>query len=217
MTDTSAALHGEEKVTTQHISNGMILEEARSGSATSEESLRKKDNAEGPNEDVYVSHGEIHFQNLKWWQCGMVMVAETISLGILSLPSVLSIVGLVPGFILILGLGIFASYSGYVIGQFKNRYPHVDSMADAFQILCKPLGFPRVGREIGGAGQTGFLIFSMGSHILTWIICFNEITGHATCNIVWGVIALVVFWLFDLPRTLKNVSYLSIACEYNRF
>lgn len=54
-----------------------------------------------------------------------VMIAETISLGILSLPSVLATVGLVPGFLLILGLGIIATYSGYVIGQFKERYPWV--------------------------------------------------------------------------------------------
>jgi hypothetical protein len=53
------------------------------------------------------------------------MIAETISLGILSLPSVLATVGLVPGFLLIFGLGIIATYSGYVIGQFKERYPWV--------------------------------------------------------------------------------------------
>jgi amino acid permease len=53
------------------------------------------------------------------------MIAETISLGILSLPSVLATVGLVPGFLLIFGLGVIATYSGYVIGQFKERYPWV--------------------------------------------------------------------------------------------
>ena len=55
------------------------------------------------------------------------MIAETISLGILSLPSVLATVGLVPGFLLVLGLGIIATYSGFVIGQFKEAYPWVCS------------------------------------------------------------------------------------------
>lgn len=49
----------------------------------------------------------------------MIMIAETISLGILSLPSVLATIGMVPGVILIAGLGILATYTGYVIGQFK--------------------------------------------------------------------------------------------------
>jgi amino acid permease len=53
------------------------------------------------------------------------MIAETISLGILSLPSVLATVGMVPGAILIIGLGVIATYSGYVIGQFKAAHPWV--------------------------------------------------------------------------------------------
>jgi hypothetical protein len=86
-------------------------------------------------------------------------------------------------------------------------------MADAFEILFKPLGMPRFGREFGGAAQTIFLIFSMGSHILTWTICFSTLTNHATCNMVWGVVALILFWIFDLPRTLRKVSWFSIACK----
>ena len=42
------------------------------------------------------------------------MIAETISLGILSLPSVLARIGLVPGLSLIVGLGIIATYTGWV-------------------------------------------------------------------------------------------------------
>jgi amino acid permease len=133
------------------------------------------------------------------------MIAETVSLGILSLPSVLSTIGMVPGVLLIAGLGILATYTGYVFWQFKMAYPHVHNMADAGEILGG-----RIGREVGGAAQTIFLIFSMGSHVLTFTIAFNAITSHATCTIVWGVIGLVVFFLLTLPRTLKRVSYLSI-------
>jgi hypothetical protein len=191
----------------------------RSASHESQNS-EKKDEEKLPDpcqDDASVACGDIKFKSLEWWQCGMIMIAETVSLGILSLPSVLSTVGLIPGFILILGLGIFATYSGYAIGQFKDNYPNVQSMGDAFEILCKPLGFPNVGKEIGGGAQTLFLVFSMAGHILTWIICFNAITDHAVCNVVWGIIALIVFWLFDLPRTLRNMSYWSIACKYFSF
>lgn len=93
----------------------------------------------------------------------MIMIAETISLGILSLPSVLAAIGIVPGLILIIGLGALATYTGYVLGQFKMRYPHVHSMADAGEILMAPLGMPRFGKEFFGAAQTIFLIFSVGS------------------------------------------------------
>ena len=39
----------------------------------------------------------------------------------------------------------------------------------------------------------------------------STITSGATYTLVWGVIGLIVFWLFDLPRTLKKVSWLSVA------
>lgn len=53
----------------------------------------------------------------------------------------------------------------------------VHNMADAGEVLAGP-----VGREIGGAAQTIFLIFVMGSHILTFMIAMNAITAHATCE-----------------------------------
>lgn len=115
---------------------------------------------------------EVKYRTMTWWQVSAVMIAETISLGILSLPSVLSTVGMVPGVILIAGLGILATYTGYVLGQFKMAYPHVHNMADAGEVL---LG--RFGREFFGAAQTIFLIFSMASHVLTFTIAFNAITG----------------------------------------
>ncbi|KAF2661538.1 amino acid transporter [Lophiostoma macrostomum CBS 122681] len=149
---------------------------------------------------------EIKYRTLRWWQAAFIMIAETISLGILSLPSALAAVGIVPGVVLILGLGGLATYTGYVLGQFKMAYPHVHNMADAGEVLAGP-----VGREVGGAAQTIFLIFVMGSHILTFAIAMNSITGHATCTIAWGVVGFVVLWLCTLPRTLKKVSYLSIA------
>jgi amino acid permease len=49
------------------------------------------------------------------------MIAETISLGILSLPSVLARIGLVPGLILIVGLGIVATYTGWVCHFAKSN------------------------------------------------------------------------------------------------
>lgn len=74
-----------------------------------------------------------------------------------------------------------------------------------------PIGCGKIFREVIGAAQVVFLIFVMGSHVLTWTIMLNVITGHATCTIVWSVIGLVLFWLLDLPRTLRSVSWLSIV------
>ncbi|KAG9678998.1 amino acid transporter, partial [Aureobasidium melanogenum] len=178
----------------------------RKNSAYEDPFARKESVDEGDIEDA-----EIDYQSMEWWQAAMIMIAETISLGILSLPSVLARIGLVPGLILLVGLGIIATYTGWVIGQFRMKYPWVVSFADAGEILFKPLKMGAIGREVFGAAQTIFLIFTMASHILTWTICLNTITNSATCTIVWAVIGLVLFFIFDLPRTLKKVSFMSIA------
>lgn len=152
------------------------------------------------------TNAEVKYKTLEWWQAGMIMIAETISLGILSLPSVLAAIGLVPGVILIAGLGIVATYTGFVLGQFKLAYPHVHNMADAGEVLLGP-----VGRELFGLAQILFLVFVMGSHILTFSIMLNTVSNHGTCSIVFGVVGLIVSLVCTMPRTLLKVSYLSIA------
>jgi len=134
------------------------------------------------------------------------MVAETISLGILSLPQAMSTVGVIPGLVLLLGLGAFASYSGIVIGQFKLRHPHIHTMECAGRVL-----FGKWGARIIGTGQYLFYIFVMGGHILTFAICMNKLTGRYVCTIVWMVIGMILSLLCTLPRTLKNLSFYSIA------
>lgn len=53
------------------------------------------------------------------------MIAENISLGILSLPAVVAKIGLVGAMTAIVLLGLFTTYSGYVLWQFRMKYPQV--------------------------------------------------------------------------------------------
>ncbi|KAI9376101.1 transmembrane amino acid transporter protein-domain-containing protein [Aspergillus egyptiacus] len=151
-------------------------------------------------------NAEIKYKVLDWWQAGFLMVAETVSIGILSLPSVVATLGLVPAIILIVAIGLMSTYTGYTIGQFRWAYPHVQSMADAGEVL---LG--KFGREFLGMGQLLLIIFIMASHILTFTVAMNTITDHGTCTIVFGVVGLVISYVLSLPRTSANVSYMSIA------
>lgn len=58
------------------------------------------------------------------------MLAENVSLGILALPQALAILGIVPGMLCICLLGIVATYTGYLIGEFKLAHPSVQLHAD---------------------------------------------------------------------------------------
>lgn len=97
------------------------------------------------------------------------------------------------------------------MGQFKLRYPQVHNMADVGEIL---LG--RFGRELLGNAQLVILIFVAGSHLLTWNIMMKTITDHATCTVVFGVVGMILSIILAIPRTLQKVSWMSIACKYQR-
>ncbi|KAE8306362.1 neutral amino acid permease [Aspergillus transmontanensis] len=168
----------------------------------------KRDIMAGQVQDAFGSEedAEIKYKTLTWWQCGLLMICESVSLGVLSLPAAVATLGFVPGVILIVGLGILALYTGYNIGLFRQRYPHIQSLADAGEIL---LG--RFGRELFGLGQFLFCIFVMGSHILTFRVMMNTITEHGTCSIVFSVVGMLISMVLSIPRTMKGMTWVSFA------
>lgn len=109
--------------------------------------------------------------------------------------------------VLIIGLGLLATYTGYVIGQFHQAYPHIQNLADAGDVLMGAFG-----RELFGIGQLLFSIFIMGSHILTFSVMMNTITEHGTCTMVFTTVGFVICMVCSLPRTMKNMTYISGVC-----
>ena len=87
-------------------------------------------------------------------------------------------------------------------------YVQIINYADIGGVLLGPIG-----KEVFGAAYIIYMIFCMASHILTFTIALNVLTGHATCTIVWGAVGVVIFTILSIPRTLKNISFLSIVCK----
>ncbi|KAJ5112974.1 Amino acid transporter transmembrane [Penicillium angulare] len=147
---------------------------------------------------------EIKYKTMAWWQAGMIMIAETISLGILALPKALSTLGPFPGVAAILGIGLISTYTGYTIGQLKQRFMQIHSMADAGDLLMG-----RHGSRVLGIAQLLFFVFVMGSHILTFSIMMNALTEHSNCTILYASIGVLVSFVLTLPRRLERLSHLS--------
>lgn len=51
----------------------------------------------------------------------------------------------------------------------------------------------------------------MASHVLTFSIMMNVTTDHKFCTIIFMVMGMVISFIFTIPRTLKGMSYLSMA------
>jgi amino acid permease len=139
------------------------------------------------------------------------MIAETVSLGILSLPAVVATLGLAPGIVVMVLMGVLSTYAGLVMGEFRKQYPWVQSFGDAGEVMGRSIGMGKAFQEVFGWAQTIFQIFVMGSHLLTWTICMNTLTNGSTCTIVWGVVGLAIFWALNTPRTLKAAGWYSFV------
>lgn len=60
---------------------------------------------------------------MSWPLVAVLMIAEIVSNGMLSLPSSLAVVGIVPGVIVIVFLGVFATFTSWLLIQFKLHHP----------------------------------------------------------------------------------------------
>lgn len=136
------------------------------------------------------------------------MLAENVSLGVLALPQALAVLGILPGMLCICFLGIIATYTGYLVGEFKLAHPSVQSYADCGQLMSG-----RIAHEAIAVAQVLVLIFIMGAHIVTFAVAMNAMTNHSTCTIIFSVIGLFVSFVLGLPRTFKNISYFSMFCK----
>jgi len=148
------------------------------------------------------------FKSCHWLNAGVLMVAETISLGILSLPAAIAKLGLIPGILCISILGFLATYSGYVIGQWKLKYPKTLSFAD----VGEQLGGKWLGRFFGVAAVLSF-VFVCAAHLLAFTVMMNVLTDHSACSVLFGLVGTVLSVLLSLPKTSKDISWISIGCE----
>ncbi|KAI0490360.1 transmembrane amino acid transporter [Xylaria cf. heliscus] len=149
---------------------------------------------------------DIKYKRLTWPLVAGLMITEVVSNGLLTLPSSLAAVGLVPGIIVLVFLGAFATYTAWALIQFKLRHPEVHNMGDAGLILFGPIG-----REILGTGTIVFAIITTGSQILAGQLALSVLSDEKLCTIAFSGIFAVAVMLASFRRTLDGLGFLSIA------
>ncbi|MCJ1407393.1 hypothetical protein MMC19_001464 [Ptychographa xylographoides] len=150
-------------------------------------------------------NNQIKYKTLSWPLVAVLMIAEIVSNGMLSLPSSLAVVGIVPGVILIVFLGIFGTFTSWILIQFKLRHPEVHNMGDAGYIIFGPLG-----REVLSAGTIIFAVFATGGQLLAGQIALGVLSNNSLCLMLYTGIFAIPTFLFSLPRTLDRLSWLSV-------
>ncbi|KAJ2901458.1 uncharacterized protein MKZ38_001846 [Zalerion maritima] len=132
----------------------------------------------------------------------IVLITNQIGLGILSLPKVVQTLGLLPGLITIVGMGILSTYTAYVLLQFYRRYPSCVNIVDMAYVVGKtPFA------TIVGVGLLIKLALTCASASVTISVAFNTISDHGMCTVWFILFAVLGQWLLCLPRTFKFVSH----------
>lgn len=80
-----------------------------------------------------------------WIGTVALMMKTQVGLGVLSIPAVFDVLGIVPGAICLIVIAGITTWSGYMVGVFKRNHPQVYSIDDAGGLM-----FGRIGREIFG-------------------------------------------------------------------
>lgn len=162
---------------------------------------------ENTTHDVFGSEDghAIKYRTLSWQLVAILMIAEIVSNGMLSLPYALAAIGLVPGIIVIAFLGIWATYTSWLLVNFKLRHPNVHSMGDAGYIIAGPIG-----REVLAFGTVVFAILASGSQLVAGQIALGILTENKICLMAYTGIFAAATLVLSFPRTLDKLGWLSI-------
>jgi len=171
-------------------------------------------NMKGDADDVFgqEANHDIKYKRLSWPLVAILMITEIVSNGMLSLPSSLAVVGMVPGLVIIVFLGVFATYTSWLLVQFKLRHPDVHTMGDAGYILFGPIG-----RELLAFGTLCFSIFACGGQLLAGQIALAALSDNKLCLTLYTGIFAIPTLLCSLPRTFHGLSWISIASVLSIF
>ncbi|WOO79628.1 N amino acid transport system protein [Vanrija pseudolonga] len=124
-----------------------------------------------------------------------------IGLGVLSIPLVFHVIGIVPGVILIIFMGSIVGST--MIGSVKLKHPEVYGIADAAYVFG--------GRWAKEAWYLFFWLYclvAVSGSLVSLSAALNAVSSHAACTAVWiGVIAVAGLALGFIP-TLSRVSWI---------
>ncbi|KAF2993415.1 hypothetical protein E8E14_001373 [Neopestalotiopsis sp. 37M] len=157
-------------------------------------------------DDVFgdMTEGGPNYRALGFKGAVVLMLKTQIGLGVLTVPETFSVLGLIPGTICVVLVAAMITWSNYIIGDFKLRYPDVYGIEDVGRIF---LG--RFGYECFGIMFAIYWIATASSTFIGWSTALNALSDHATCTAVFVAVAAVLAAGFGSIQTLGRISLLS--------
>lgn len=160
--------------------------------------------------------GEVHDpyggKKLGMVRTALIFFTNQVGIGILSLPAMLHTIGLIPGIITIISMGVLATYTAYILIQFYRRYPSIRDVVDVAKIMGgRPLEI------LVGVAHVLNLCLICASANVTLSIALNTMTEHALCTVGFIGIPMIMCWLLCMPRSLNFAGWFGIPATISIF
>lgn len=159
---------------------------------------------ETPNPFPDRAKGAALFQKMSWQRLAVCLICEAIALGVLSLPKAFATLGMFPGIVSTVIVGIMTTYTALIVGEMKCRYPQISTYPDLAKMM-----FGKIGYVIVAIMMTGLLVLSTGSHVLTGIMAFQAFSSHSICSVYFGLLSAFLLFVFGLPKTFHRMAILA--------
>ncbi|KAF7294697.1 Protein kinase domain-containing protein [Mycena indigotica] len=145
----------------------------------------------------------IQYRTCSWQKTAGLLFSEYICLAILSFPWSYSVLGLVPGVLVTIGVAASVQYTSLIVWKFCLKHPEVRDVCD-------------IGRIIFGGSQWAYNFtavmfilnntFIQALHCLVGAKLLNTLSNSALCTIGFSAISAILCFIFTLPRTLNQLS-----------
>lgn len=150
---------------------------------------------------------EIQLRTMSWQKAAWLLAGDQVCLAIMAQTWSLSVLGWVPGIITMVLAGILFWFTSMTMHKYIMQNPQIKDICDFGYYV---FGKNRLAYEFSGFMLLANNILLIGFHILTGAKVLNTLSDHSQCTVVFSVIATLMGVVMSIPRTLKNVSFMSI-------
>lgn len=157
-------------------------------------------------EDEVLEDEEEEEPPVPWILTSFLIIAGTVSLGVLAMASNIEVLGYVPGLLLVVGLGLLATYTGVLI--WEVYMDHLDAGITSYGQAAGIIFGKRWGMFVQ-AEQSVLLFFFIAATALTAGEAIYSLAQRKVCLAIMSVVGALCGWLLSFPVYLKGVSLLS--------
>ncbi|GFG25981.1 hypothetical protein IFM61606_05944 [Aspergillus udagawae] len=164
-----------------------------------------KDIENGESREIFqLGVDGVEFRTVSWQRATVVFTKINFAMSILAIPGALAALGSVGGSLSIVGFTTLNTYSGIILGDFRNRHPECHMLADMMGLL-----WGRIGRELVGIQIVIAQILISAGGIVTTAIGFNALSNHGTCTVTFALVSAILITICSSIRTFSRLGWLT--------